>query len=481
MPLPEPVPENYPPENRMGYAPVNKLLLSIAVPMMISMMVQAMYNMVDSMFVGHISETDNFAFAALSYAFPIQNLMMAFSVGMGVGMNALLGKALGEKKFSLVGKIAGNSAYISLFFSICFTIFGLFFAEWFFTTQTSNQAIINYGVEYISWNCAFSITIFLQVYFVRLLIATGKTMYSMVCQIAGAIVNCILDPIFIFGYFGFPRMEVTGAAIATVIGQAIAASLAAYFNFSKNHEIKLNRESFKLDLPVLKRVLAIGLPSCAMQAIGSIMVYGFNKILTLSFGKVLVEGGKGTLGELGASVFNAFFKLQSFILMPAFGLNNGMVPIISYNFGARKKERIIKVMKLVTVYQVVLMSIGFLIFELFPSQLLRIFNATEDMLDVGVPALRNIGFCFVFIAFNVVFISSLQALGHSVSSLLISMMRQLGVILPVAYFMSLTGNIDLVWWSVSIAEGVALIASILFWIRAYRKEVKYMTPMPTEA
>jgi putative MATE family efflux protein len=443
-------------ENKMGIMPINKLLITMSLPMVISMLVQALYNIVDSIFVAQINEN---ALTAVSLAFPIQSLMIAVGTGTGVGINALLSKSLGEQNIDKVNKAANNGVFLGLLSCIIFVVFGIFGVKTFFESQTDIGQIISYGQEYLSVCTIFSFALFGQLTFERLLQSTGKTIYTMFTQSLGAIINIILDPILIFGLLGFPKMGVTGAAVATVIGQAIAMMLAVFFNITKNHEIKLSLKKFKPDGSIIKAIYSVGIPSILMMAISSLMTYGINRIL-ISF------------TATATAVFGVYFKLQSFVFMPIFGLNNGMVPIIAYNFGAQRKDRIIKTIKLSVLYSVCIMLIGLVVFQFIPDKLLMMFNASNDMLAIGVPALRTISLSFLFAGFCIVMISSFQALGNGLMSLIVSIIRQLVVLLPVAYLLSLSGSLNAIWWSFPIAELVALILSAIFMKHVFNKEIK---------
>ena len=444
-------------ENKMGTMPVNKLLLSMSVPIMISMLVQAFYNIVDSMFVSQISEN---ALTAVSLAFPIQQLIIAIGVGTGVGINALASRGLGEKDHHKTNMVANNGIYLSIIAFMIFAIFGVVGSKIFFSVQVDNPEIITYGTQYMMIICIFSIGIFASITFERILQATGKTTYTMITQGLGAIINIVLDPIFIFGLFGMPRLEVMGAAIATVIGQIASGALGLYFSLKKNPEIEINLKKYRMSGHVIKMIYSIGIPSIIMQSIGSIMTFGMNLIL-LSF------------TPTASTVFGVYFKLQSFVFMPVFGLNNGMVPIVSYNFGAKKALRISQTIKLATVYATLIMAGGFIVFELFPQGLLAIFNAGESMLSIGVPALRIIAISFLFAGVNIVLSSVFQALGHGVKSLWISILRQLIVLLPSAYLLSFI-SLEAIWYSFPIAEVIAFMVTLVMIKRVYDVEIKPM-------
>ena len=442
-------------ENKMGVMPVNRLLISMALPMIISMIVQALYNIVDSMFVAQLSEN---ALTAVSLAFPVQNLMIAVGTGTGVGINAFLSRSLGEKAFERANKVANNGLFLAFLSYVLFMLFALFFSTVFFSAQTDDPEIIRYGSDYIRVCCILSFGVFFQITLERLLQSTGKTFYTMITQGLGAIINIILDPIMIFGLFGFPRLEVAGAALATVVGQIIAAALAFYFNRTKNHELHVTLRRFRPSAQIIKGIYAVGIPSIIMVSIGSIMIFGLNKILIV-------------FTPTAVAVLGVYFKLQSFIFMPTFGLNNGMVPIIAYNFGAKKPERIIKTIKLSILYAVCMMAAGLLVFQVFPVQLLHIFNASDNMIAIGVPALRIISLSFLLAGFGIVCSSVFQALGHGVLSLMASLIRQLVVILPAAYLLTRVIGVSGVWWSISVAEIVSVAFCAVCLNRVYRREI----------
>ncbi len=432
-------------QNKMGVMPIGKLLMNISLPMMCSMLVQALYNIVDSIFVSKVCED---ALTAVSLAFPMQSLMIAVGAGTGVGVNAMLSKALGEKNEERVKKAAANGVFLSALSAILFAIIGNTLAKPFYIGQTDSEIILNYGVDYLSVICSCSFGIFGQFIFERLLQSTGKTVYTMITQSVGAIINLILDPIFIFGLFGVPRMEVKGAAIATVIGQIVAALLALILNIMKNDEVPLSFVKFVPDGKTIKRIYKVGVPSIIMQAIGSVMIYGLNKIL-------------GTFSSTAVAVFGVYFKLQSFILMPVFGLNNGVIPIVAYNYGAKKRKRMLDTMKLGLIVAMCIMVCGTLLFELIPEVLLGFFDASDEMLSMGVPALRIICLHFPIAAYCIIRMASFQALGNGVYSMVVSIMRQLVVLLPAAYLLSLTGNVNNVWWAFPIAETMSATISTI--------------------
>ena len=445
-------------ENKMGVMPIKKLLINMSLPIMISMLVQALYNIVDSIFVAKVSEH---ALTAVSLAYPVQNLMIAIAVGTGVGINAFLSRALGEKNFEKANSTANNGILLGLFSYVLFLIFGLLFSKSYFTSQTSNTQIIEYGISYLSIICIGSIGKFVQIVFERLLQSTGKTFYTMITQGTGAIINIILDPILIFGYFGMPKMGTAGAAIATVVGQITAAILAIIFNLKINKEINISIKGLKPDLEIIKNIYSVGIPSIIMMSITSVTTYGMNNILN-------------KFSSTAVAVFGAYFKLQSFVFMPVFGLNNGMVPIVAYNYGAGNKERLTKTIKLSIIYASCIMIFGLILIQMLPEKILALFNASEDMLSIGIPALRIISLSYIFAGICVVASSIYQALGNGLLSLLTAFSRQLVVLLPTAYGLSLFGNVNLIWWSYPIAEIISLVLSVVFLKHIYDKKIALM-------
>lgn len=445
-------------ENKMGVMPIRQLIISMSLPMMVSMLVQALYNIVDSIFVAQISEN---ALTAVSLAFPIQNLMIAIAVGTGVGINSLLSRSLGEKNQKKANGTANNGIILSLFSYSFFLIFGLFFSTAYFKSQTQNIEIINYGVTYLSIVAIGSISIFLQITFERLLQATGKTFYTMITQGVGAIINIILDPILIFGLLGMPKMGIAGAAVATVLGQVVAAILGIYFNYKVNDDIEIRLKGLRPKLDVIKQIYKVGIPSIIMLSITSVTTYGINNILI-------------KFSSTATAVFGVYFKLQSFVFMPVFGLNNGMIPIIAYNYGARNKDRIIETIKLSLTYALAIMTIGLILIQIFPRQIFFLFNASENMLNIGVPALRIISLSYIFASINIVLSAVYQAFGNGVLSLINAATRQLIVLLPSAYGLSLLGDVNLIWWSYPIAETVALVLSIVFLKYVYDRMINPM-------
>ncbi|GHV28501.1 MATE family efflux transporter [Synergistales bacterium] len=445
-------------ENKMGVMPVNKLLLSVSVPIIVSMLVQSLYNIVDSIFVAHLGED---ALTAVSLAFPIQMLMIGVATGTGVGINSFLSRSLGEKNYDHVNKAALNGIFLSWVSSAVFCVFGFVGVEAFFRSQTDIEAILNLGCDYLSIVCVFSFAVFNQVTAERLLISTGRTIYSMLSQILGALTNIILDPIMIFGFLGCPAMGVKGAAIATVIGQTAAVGAAIYFNVTKNPEIKLSPKGFRPSIRIIKNIYAVGLPSIIMGSLGSVMTYMLN-LLLMSFTPTAV------------AIFGVYFKLQSFVFMPIFGLNNGMVPIVAYNYGAKKKARIIETVKLSVMYAVLIMLLGTAIFEIFPEALLALFDASDDMYAIGVPALRIISTHYFFAAFCIVSLSVFQALGSGAESLIVVIARQFALLLPIAWSLSLSGDVNSIWWTFPITEFVTLLLAAFLMKRVYDRKIRTM-------
>ena len=442
-------------ENKMGTMPIPKLLFSISIPIIISMLVQALYNVVDSIFVAQYDA--DAGTGALTVAFPIQNLLIAVAVGLAVGTSALLSRYLGEKKLDKVNLVAGQGFFLMGCGYLLFLIFGLFLVDGFVGMQVKSDALrTQYAVDYITIISIGSLGVFIQIICERLLQSTGKSVLSMITQGAGAITNIILDPIMIFGYLGCPEMGIRGAAIATVIGQFVSAALGIFFNLKYNPEIKIILKNFIPMLEPVKDILAIGIPSVLMQAIGSVMTFSMN---------IILEGFSG----IAVNVFGVYFKLQSFVFMPIFGFNNGLIPIMAYNYGAGKKKRVFFALKLGLFVAIGYMLFGLLIFQTLPGLLLSLFNATSEMLKIGVPALRTISLSFVFAGFSVISISACQALGKSIYSLFVSIGRQLVVLIPSAYLLSLLGEVRYVWWAFPIAEIMSVLLCVIFLIRVLGK------------
>ncbi len=445
-------------ENKMGTMPINKLLISMAAPMMLSMLIQALYNIVDSIYVARIEE---YALTAVSLAFPLQNLMISVGVGIGVGINAWLSKHLGEKQFEQANRVAMNGLFLEVVSYLIFLVIGLSASEPFLRSQTDIPEIIEYGKTYLRICLCCSFGLFIQLACERLLMATGRTVLSMVTQATGAIVNIVLDPILIFGYFGLPAMEMAGAAWATVIGQIVGAVMALLLNLFRNQEIRLKIRGFKPQLEVIRRILSVGIPSIIMASVGSVMTFLMNKIL-MGF------------SSTATTVFGVYFKLQSFAFMPVFGLNNGMVPILAYNYGAKRKDRMMEVIKRAMVYAVCIMVVCLAVFQLIPNQLLLLFDASENMLAMGIPALRLISLSYVFSGICVVSGSVFQALGNGVYSMFVSVARQLLILIPVAWLLSLTGRLELVWLAFPIAELASIGTSAFFLRRIYQRVIAKM-------
>ena len=448
-------------ENKMGVMPVNRLILNMSVPIMISMLVQALYNVVDSWFVSKLSQD---ALNAVSLAFPVQNLMIAVGVGTAVGINALLSRSLGQGDREKVNRTAVNGIFLAALSCLVFVVLGLTCSRFFYTVQTDIPGIVNYGTDYLTVVCGVSMGLFGAVTMERLLQSTGQTVYSMVSQAVGAVTNIILDPILIFGLFGFPRLEVAGAAVATVIGQFLGCGVAIFFNATRNPDIRISFRGFRPHGQTIREIYSVGLPGIVMQSIGSVMVFGMNQILI-------------AFTDTATAVLGVYFKLQSFFFMPVFGLCNGLVPIVAYNYGARRPERIIKTIKLGVIYATVILAAGFAVFQLLPGQLLDLFRSEEDaagdLLAIGIPALRIIAFSWLLAGFGIVSSSVFQALDHGLLSLLCSLVRQLIVLLPVAFLLSrLFQNLDVVWLAFPIAELFSCAMCILYMRRVYRQDIQ---------
>lgn len=446
-------------ENKMGTMPENKLLLSMAVPMMISMLVQALYNIVDSIFVSRICED---ALTAVSMAFPWQNIVISIAVGFGVGINALLSRALGQKNAERVNQVAVNGLLLAGLSYLLVLVAGLIGIRAYMRTQTNIETIVNYGITYLNICILCSFGVFVEITFERFLQATGRTVYSMITQLTGAITNIILDPILIFGLLGFPKLGIAGAAWATVIGQCVGAVVAVMLNHFKNPEVHLRLRHIRPNGRLMGEITAISIPSIIMSCISSLTCFVMNMILI-------------AYSSTAVAVFGVYFKLQSFVFMPVFGLNNGMVPIIAYNYGAQKPERIHKTIRLGMVYAVAIMMVGLLVFQLIPKELLLMFDASDAMLEIGAPALRIMSLAFVFAGIGIVSGSSCQAFGYSVYSMLISIARQIVVLIPAAYLLSLTGVLRSIWFAFPIAEIFSLILS-LFFLRTTLKKTGMALP-----
>lgn len=443
----------------MGVMPVNKLLITMSLPMMVSMLIQALYNIVDSVFVSRIPDIGEAALTAVSLAFPVQNLMIALAVGTGVGINAVLSRSLGEKNFDVVNRTAECGVFLAVMNLLVVAILGLLGSHAFYAVQTDNPVILEQGTAYLSIVTVASGGLFLSITFERLLQSTGKTMYTMLAQGAGALTNIILDPIFIFGVGPIPAMGAAGAAIATVIGQFLGAAVGIFLHFRRNHEIKMSFKGFRPDRHIIGRIYSVGVPSIVMNSIGSVAVFGMNKIL-LSF------------TETAATVFGVYFKIQSFIFMPVFGLNNGLVPIIAYNYGAARRKRLMDTVKLGAIYATAIMLVGLFVFQVFTPQLLGLFDPSPEMLSIGVPALRRISLCFIGAGFGIVCSSTFQALGHGMLSMFGSALRQLLALLPAAWLLSLTGELNMVWLAFPISECFSVIFYVICLRHTYVHAIK---------
>lgn len=445
-------------ENIMGTKPMTPLLLGMAFPIMISMLVQALYNVVDSIFVARLSDA---ALTAVSFAYPVQMLTIAVSVGTSIGVNALLSRRLGEGDRPAADRVAHNGLLLMVASWAVFAVFGLFFSELFFSFFTKNPEVAGGGAAYLRICLVFSLGMFLQICLERLIQVTGKTVYQMASQLTGAVVNIILDPILIFGMFGMPKMGVAGAAAATVIGQWIGCGVALVLNLRHNNEVRLRASALRFDLPTLKSIYSVGLPSIIMQSISSVMTFGMNFILA-------------GFSETAVSVLGIYFKLQNFVFMPGFGLTSALVPIVGYNYGAAKKQRILACTKTAMISITVIMIFGTALFQLFPGQLLALFSDGGDLARTGEPALRIISLSFVFAGIAIVLSSLFQALGEGLHSLLMSVFRQLVLLLPIAWLLSLSGNVDLVWYSFLISEAVSLCFALTLFRRSYNKKIKHL-------
>ena len=446
-------------ENKMGVMPVKRLIISMSLPMMISMLVQAFYNITDSYFVAQVSED---AMTAVTLAFPMQNLMIAVGTGTGVGINALLSQSLGAKLTDRANKAANNGLFLNLFNYLLFFLIGLFVVVPFVNTQTDNPLIAGYAIDYLRVVCLASFGLFNQMILERLLQSTGRTILSMISQLTGAIINIALDPIMIFGLLGCPEMGVMGAAIATCIGQFCAAFCGLVLNLKYNKELKLSlRAIFRPEKFIIKKIYSVGVPSILMVSIGSLMTYLMNIIL-------------GVFSSTAQAVFGVYFRIQSFFFMPVFGLNNGLIPVLAYNLGAKHKKRITESLRFAVLLAVIIMSVGTVVFEVIPGLILNIFDASDLMLEIGVPAMRIIGIHFPMAAFAITLGSVFQAFSKSIYSLIVSLGRQIVILIPVAWLLSLTGNVDNVWWCFPIAEIVSLILTLVFFYKVKREVVEVL-------
>ena len=445
-----------PMENKMGIMPVGKLLANMAIPMIASMLVQALYNIVDSIYISRVSES---AVTALSLAFPVQNMMIAFSSGIAVGVNSLLSRSLGEKNQKMANKSAGNGITLILIVVVLFMIFGIFGSHPYYAFQSDVAETVKGGSTYVSIICIFCIGSFMEILLERLLQSTGRTIYSMITQGTGAIINILLDPMFIFGMFGVPAMGVAGAAVATVIGQCVAATLALIFNIKKNPDIQLSFADLKLDKEAVGKIVVVGVPSLVMMAIGSVMNFGMNQIL---------QG----FSETATGVFGIYYKLQSFFFMPIFGLNGATISIVAFNYGAKSKKRMMKAIKLSCTVALIIMLLGVAAFQFIPEVLHGIFNPSDEFLAIAVKALRIISIHFPIAAVCIVLGSVFQALGNGIYSTIVSLARQLVVLLPAAYLLSLTGDVGMVWWAFVIAELMSLLVTTICYVKIYKDRIK---------
>ena len=443
------------PKNKMGTMPINKLIINMSLPLITSMFVQAFYNIVDSLFVARINED---ALTAVSMSFPAQNLMISAGVGVGVGITALIARYLGAHDEKGITRVVHNGIFLGILNSILFALFGIFLAKFYFEFQKASGIIETYGIQYLSICSIFAFSIIMEITFERMLIASGKTIYTMITQSTGAIINIIFDPIFIFGLFGFPKMGIVGAAVATIFGQTVAMFMALYFNVVKNHEVRISIKKFAVDFKTIVNIYEIGFPSIVMQSAASFMIFQLNNLLA-------------SFSTTATAVLGVYFKLQSFVILPVFGLNNSVISIVSYNYGAGKIKRLLKTVKVATIYAFSIMLAGFVLCQILPVQILKIFDASDNMLAIGVPALRIISFSFLIAPFSIVSSGTFQALGKGTFSLIISLIRQLIVILPLSYLLSRIMGMKGVWVAFPIAEIVAGILTIIYLRKLYKNEI----------
>ena len=443
------------PENKMGTMPINKLIINMSLPLITSMFVQAFYNIVDSLFVARINED---ALTAVSMSFPAQNLMISAGVGVGVGITALIARYLGAHDEKGITRVVHNGIFLGILNSILFALFGIFLAKFYFEFQKASGIIETYGIQYLSICSIFAFSIIMEITFERMLIASGKTIYTMITQSTGAIINIIFDPILIFGLFGFPKMGIVGAAVATIFGQTVAMFMALYFNVAKNHEVRISIKKFAVDFKTIVNIYEIGFPSIVMQSAASFMIFQLNNLLA-------------SFSTTATAVLGVYFKLQSFVILPVFGLNNSVISIVSYNYGAGKIKRLLKTVKVANIYAFSIMLPGFVLCQILPSQILKIFDASDNMLAIGVPALRIISFSFLIAPFSIVSSGTFQALGKGTFSLIISLIRQLIVILPLSYLLSRVMGMKGVWVAFPIAEIVAGILTIIYLRKLYKNEI----------
>nr|WP_314045520.1 MATE family efflux transporter [uncultured Leptotrichia sp.] len=443
------------PENKMGTMPINKLIINMSLPLITSMFVQAFYNIVDSLFVARINED---ALTAVSMSFPAQNLMISAGVGVGVGITALIARYLGAHDEKGITRVVHNGIFLGILNSILFALFGIFLAKFYFEFQKASGIIETYGIQYLSICSIFAFSIIMEITFERMLIASGKTIYTMITQSTGAIINIIFDPILIFGLFGFPKMGIVGAAVATIFGQTVAMFMALYFNVTKNHEVRISIKNFAVDFKTIVNIYEIGFPSIVMQSAASFMIFQLNNLLA-------------SFSTTATAVLGVYFKLQSFVILPVFGLNNSVISIVSYNYGAGKIKRLLKTVKVANIYAFSIMLAGFVLCQILPVQILKIFDASDNMLAIGVPALRIISFSFLIAPFSIVSSGTFQALGKGTFSLIISLIRQLIVILPLSYLLSRVMGMKGVWVAFPIAEIVAGILTIIYLRKLYKNEI----------
>jgi MATE efflux family protein len=443
------------PENKMGTMPINKLIINMSLPLITSMFVQAFYNIVDSLFVARINED---ALTAVSMSFPAQNLMISAGVGVGVGITALIARYLGAHDEKGITRVVHNGIFLGILNSILFALFGIFLAKFYFEFQKASGIIETYGIQYLSICSIFAFSIIMEITFERMLIASGKTIYTMITQSTGAIINIIFDPIFIFGLFGFPKMGIVGAAVATIFGQTVAMFMALYFNVVKNHEVRISIKKFAVDFKTIVNIYEIGFPSIVMQSAASFMIFQLNNLLA-------------SFSTTATAVLGVYFKLQSFVILPVFGLNNSVISIVSYNYGAGKIKRLLKTVKVANIYAFSIMLAGFVLCQILPVQILKIFDASDNMLAIGVPALRIISFSFLIAPFSIVSSGTFQALGKGTFSLIISLIRQLIVILPLSYLLSRVMGMKGVWIAFPIAEIVAGILTTIYLRKLYKNEI----------
>lgn len=440
--------------NKMGSAPMTKLILSMSLPAMFSMLVQALYNIIDSMFVSHYSQD---ALTAVSLAFPIQMLIISVAVGTGIGINSLVSRRLGEKRNEEANQAANHGILLGIFSWVVFAVIGILFTRMFFTMFTDKPLLIDMGTKYTSIVTIFSVGIFVEIAIEKVFQATGNMMYSMVIQLVGAIINIILDPIMIFGLLGCPKMGISGAALATVTGQIFSMLLAIYLVFTKSKIIKISFKNFKLRFKIIKDIYAVGIPSMIMQAIGSVLNTCLNGILI-------------TFSNEAVAVLGIYYKLQSFVFMPVFGLTHGVMPIMGYNYGARNKKRLLSALKVGIIIATIIMTAGTILFWVIPDVLLKIFNANDEVLRVGVIALRSISLSFIPAALGIMMSTLFQAVGMGGKSLLVSVLRQLIIILPVSYLLSKIG-LDYFWLAFAIAEVFSFVASIIIFLDIKKKHI----------